>query len=252
MELQKFLKTTGLKLANGDTIYSFITTISLIPEENVNKVMEILQKNQFVLETVPCSFLKVFCKDGRELEDMNNALAEINALNLKDLFMSDIKAAHFTMAYVSRVKEALSLGLAITNQDGRLVSQLNNQETFEAYKNQRPVQSQSSSLENKEDNFYLDMEDLQVKDTMMRTLSELKMNETDGTLGFIINHIENNLDMVIKNDNKRYLVEGFTHLIDNALDGLKLTMDMQNILNMKVYPAFSYLDRAYGRGSVNA
>ncbi len=241
------------------------TSINLAPDVDPNKflalrnyttnagvILDLFKNRDYNLESVPGSFLRILTMNEKELSDLPNILDEIDKLGLKEIFNANLECRSFKASFLERVKTALDKGIPFVNPDNTFISEIKYAEEFKNFNNNfTPNENSTVNNENIVEPIEvksLDAEDLKVKTDIISRLGEINSLNSDSTLTFIISSIIANLDSVLGSDNKAYRTLGERHLIENALQGVALTPEMQNMISNTILEAFPDNELNIGRG----
>ncbi len=238
----KFKCTDGtiITLANDVDPSKFLANKDLT--SNAGKIIDLFLNRGYDMSTIPGAFIKILSASEKELNELPNILDEIEKLGLKEIFNANLEVRSFTATFLNRIKEAMAKGIPFVNPDNTFVKEIKYAEDFKNFSvgftaNQNPtpiMENNPTPIEINE----LDAEDLKVKSDIISRLGEINSLNPDSTLTFIISSIISNLDMSLKTDNKAYKTLGERHLVENALQGVALTPEMQNMINTTILAAF--------------
>lgn len=262
----------GIKTADGVVIDRFypIKAIAEIP----GAVKDAFLEHNYDLNGLPGTFIKIFTLNERELGELMNTLDEIDRLDLKEVFNTNLELRYFKKRFLERVKYCVNNNIPFLNQDNTFASFLNSEEAFSEYrgtnKNKDKVQVKEEVIEKIEepvkkivpeesnvvsmdfDNLQsmieLDSEDNQVYNEIKTTLEQIKETKQDGSIKFIVDSAISNLGDVIARDSKQYKDAGIGSLVRKATRGVALTPEMEMIINDEILVAFP--ENNIGKGMV--
>ena len=198
------------------------------------------------LKKVPGAFLKMFTLNDKEMEELESVLTEIDGLKLGNLelrtvFNNNLSVLAFKRVFLERVKYCLDNKVPFLREDNTFIKELYDTEAFAHYtakatrlEDVKTVQE----VEAKKDMPMLDFEDFEVKNEILKTLTEISRNASDPSITFIVSTIMNNLDEVIAKDNKAYKIVGIRHLVEDALQGINLDGELQYLIDNEILKAF--------------
>jgi len=269
MEYKKFV-AFGIKPREGVILTKYLVDISLASEEKVNEIIGMFKSHEYDLSEVPGSFYKVFTKTGKEINELEEVLTNIDAMNiqisedadLKAVFQADLRFAIFTPGFIARIKFCMDNDLPYLYEDNTFISELFSKKTFAFYSSKipideiktvteltptvevpvnvapasvEPVSMQTATITTDT----IDFEDLSVKNEIVSNLTKImEANGNNPTLNFLIGNIIDNLSGVIASNNKAYRTEGTRSLVEGALQGINITPDLKQELDEKVLKAF--------------
>lgn len=245
MEYRKFI-ALGMQFEEGVALTKYLVAIHIAKEENVLRLKKIFDEHGYDLNKIPGEFVKIFTMNEKEIAEVEGVLKEVERLGLKEIFNANLRPATFKLGMLEKVKYCLNNNIPFVNADNTFVSNLRDNEAFAAYTASTPLEEVSSSTLEETPKFeetniptVLDEEDLSVKSDIIKTLTDINRNNPgDGTLTFIISSMITNLDSVIARDNKNYRLLGTKHIVEDALQGMMLTPEIEEIINSKVLVAF--------------
>ena len=249
MEFRKFMGL-GMQFEEGVDLSKYLTSIHIAKEEQVLKLKKTFEEHGYNINKIPGEFVKIFTSNEKELVEIDNVIKEVERLGLKEIFNANLKPATFTLTMLERVKYCLNNNIPFVNSDNTFTDAMWNKESFGEHTAKTPLNEVSTKSLEEAPNFnevniptVLDEEDLSVKNEIIKTLTEINRNNPgDGTLTFIISSMITNLDSVIANDKKNYRIMGTKHLVEDALQGMMLTPEIEDIINQKVLVAFNNVE----------
>ncbi len=197
--------------------------------KNVQQIKDLFLEHGYDLTKVPGEFVKTLTLNEKEAVELSAVLDEIDKLGLKDIFNYNLRPSSFKRSFLDRVKYCLENHLPFLNGDNTFIADLKN-DNMEVERKEDIAPSYS--------NTELDEEDLEVKSNIIKTLGEINERATDTMLTFIISSIITNLDMAIKKSAKNYRVLGLRSVVEEALMGVALTPEMQELVNNDILNAF--------------
>lgn len=266
------LKKFGIKPRNGIDISKALPAISIADEDHVKRVIDLFEKHGYDIHEIPLSFYRMFTKKDKgnvnELEELEAVLTVIDEMDfqisedvsLKTLFQTDLRYGCFTPEFIARLKFCIANNINYAYEDNTFIGALFEADVFAAYTVQTPVEELQKATELKENDYIpfvrdniaeqesknvepmtlTDPEDLNVRTEIIYTLTKaMGDNQNDHTFDFLVTNIIANLNDVIAMDNKEYRVLGTRHLVENALQGVNITPELQDELDDKILKAFS-------------
>jgi len=267
MELKKFM-ALGIKPREGIEVTKCLPNVTIAKDEEIKQVIELFEKYGYDIHTVPLSFYKMFTKSGREIKELEEVLTIIEEMDfqisedvsLKSIFQSDLRYSCFTPSFIARLKFCIANNIEFIYEDNTFIGPLFEADVFASYTVQTPVEELKKVADLAESDYapfakdnavtqensntepmsLVDEEDLSIRTEIIYTLTKtMEANQNDTTLNFLITNILANLNDVIAMDNKEYRVLGTRHLVENALQGVNITPELQSELDEKVLKAFS-------------
>ena len=203
--------------------------------KNPEQIKSLFLEHGYDISNVPGEFIKTLSFDDKEAYELSEVLDEIDALGLKDVFNANLRPASFRRSFLERVKYCLDNHIPFLNSDNTFIATLRNDDLAPAVEqNIEPIVSAPAP----EDASSLDAEDLEVKSSIIKTLSEINEKASEPMLTFIISSIISNLDMAINKSAKEYRTLGLRSIITNALVGVTLTPEMQDLIDHEILSAF--------------
>ena len=210
--------------------FKFVNTkISLDEARNPEQVKAIFIEHGYDLTNVPGEFVKTLTFDDKEMYELGEVLDEIDKLGLREIFNANLRPSSFKRSLLERVKHCLDFNIPFVNSDNTFVDSLVKDE-IEALEENKTIQEDTPSISN---NTALDMEDLEVKSEIIKVLGEINAKSNDPVVTFITTSIINNMKSA-----KEYRVLGLRSIIENALVGVVLDPEMQELVNNEILSAF--------------
>ncbi len=246
-----FKDGTSFILEEGVQIEKFLANLAMAP--NASEIKELFEKSGYNLDVVPGEFLKICTLNEKERQELKEVLESIESLGLKEVFNANLRVIVFKKTFLERVKWCLNNNIPFLNSDNSFVSMLNTAASFAEYTSKKPISeinNQESVVNPEIAPLITDPEDITVRNAIIKTLGEINMTNQNEDLSFIITSIIANLDSVIASDNKMYNTIGEKHLIMNAIKGVNLTPEMQELLNTKILVSFNDAELGVERGAV--
>ena len=227
----KFVNTK-ISLDEGVLADKFLANRAIA--RNPEQVKAIFIEHGYDLTNVPGEFVKTLTFDDKEMYELGEVLDEIHKLGLREIFNANLRPSSFKRSLLERVKHCLDNNIPFVNSDNTFVDSLVKDE-IEALEENKTIQEDTPSISN---NTALDMEDLEVKSEIIKVLGEINAKSNDPVVTFITTSIINNLDMAIMKSAKEYRVLGLRSIIENALVGVVLDPEMQELVNNEILSAF--------------
>ena len=234
----KFQDGTELILDEGVDVTKFLANRGAPQAKEVEKLFK---KYGYNLDTIPGNFLKMFTVDAKELHELSLVLEEIANLSekynldLKSIFEANLRVQIFKRVFLERIKDCLEKGIPFVNSDNTFVKDLTRPTSFADYTEAMP---KANKKEAEIENINLDEEDTAVKYEIIKELGKISENSQDSTLTFIISSIISNLDEAIFKAHKSYRFMGTRHIVEDALQGVVLDANMQEVFDKQVLVNF--------------
>lgn len=147
MEKINFIKNgTSLTLDEGVKSENFYANIPL--GNNAGNIRNLFESYGYDLSAIPGRFVKIFTANEKEIAEIEESLAEIDKMGLKEVFAGNYALAHFRRPFVTRTKEALEMGIPFLNSDNTFIRELNNSESFNAYIERTPKRGNENNYQN--------------------------------------------------------------------------------------------------------
>lgn len=242
-EFKELLKENKIGLAEGIEETKILPLASICKKATTQATIDLLHSHNYDLSALSITSFRLLTINEKELEALKPVLAEIDALNLQEVFQNNLNIVSLKREVIARIKNCLNNNIPFIYPDSNtLIPQMYNEQSYNDYIAQAKVSEVADTpstpvYPNNEPT--LDEEDTTVRTEVLTTLLEIKeQNKEDFTFNFLITNIIANLDNVIISDNKAYRTKGTRHLIKNALQGVSLTEEMQEQVNNQLLVAF--------------
>lgn len=262
-EMVEFRKRYGMV---QDVTLDDVTVLTVASFDRANGVCDLLENHGYTTNALPGEFIKEFTMNANEIAELEQSLTEIDALNLKDVFQSNLRVACFKKTFLDRLKVFLTNNLAFLNEDNtfihelydvsfasrvqfcidngfifmngnRFIKELYDAEDFGSYTAGKPLQEirtveeLNRSTNGSADDLQakMDAEDIEVYHKIVEELKSLReKNPTDVNLSMLVNNVVSKI--VPSLINKDYHVYSLRDVVRSVMfEGIDVTPEMDYI-----------------------
>ncbi len=236
MEFKKF-NDLGIKLEEGVLITKYLIPIHIADYDTAVTILDTLKKHKYNVDVVPGAFLKVFAMNMKEEKELEEVLAEVDTLGLKDVWNVNLAPRAFKRSFLEKVKFCIHNHIAYLNPDNTFVSHLYDNERFGAYTKQIPLEQVATveqvneepikvTSEEIETEAKMTAEDKQVYSEIVEKLNFLILrNATDEVLVKVAKNIMNKIPASILNGEYHYF--SLNDMIKGIMfDGIDVTPEV--------------------------
>ena len=281
-EMVEFRKRYGMV---QDVTLDDVTVLTVASFDRANGVCDLLENHGYTTSALPGEFIKEFTMNANEIAELEQSLTEIDALNLKDVFQSNLRVACFKKTFLDRLKVFLTNNLAFLNEDNtfihelydvsfasrvqfcidngfifmngnRFIKELYDAEDFGSYTAGKPLQEirtveeLNRSTNGSADDLQakMDPEDRQVYNQIIESLNYLVLqNATNEYLPAVVRNIIDKVKESILR--KEYHFLPLRDVVDGVMfDGIDVTPEMENIRELVLSAFPEELKQSEGRG----
>lgn len=109
---------------NDEVTLDVVADLSVATPLEAEKVRKLFVQRGYFTDRIPGEFFKIFTLGDKEIADLEQTLAEIEQLGLREVFQSNLRVACFKRTFLEQLKVFLNNNFPYLNQDNTFIREL--------------------------------------------------------------------------------------------------------------------------------